>query len=173
MQIIVARSNWLIPSKENLGVSSTENYGFTPLWALQRHFYGFDADKDVRAALSKIPTSGVTVLENLSPKLFIVEQTKDPQRLKELALALVQTADEYSVEHLLVCSFVDLRSKLDLSIIESIFKGFLSYCNAQNIEAVTVQFSSNENYHKARAVLSRIKYDSIQEKYKSDDADVF
>jgi hypothetical protein len=121
-------------------------------------------------ALSQPSASGITVLENLSPKLFIVEKTKNAERSNELAQALVQTADENNVQHLVVCSFVDLRSKLDLTLIGSIFEGFLNYRNAKNIETVTVQFSSDENHHKARAVLSRLKYEAIIKKYKRDEA---
>ena len=169
MKVIVARSNWRVPFRENLAISSTDNYhGFTPLRMLMRHCYGYDADKDVETALSKTPACGITVLGHLSPKLFIVEKTKDIQRLKELAHALVQAADDNQVQHLLVCSF-DSCFKLNPAIIEAVIDGFLNFGDARAIQRVTIPLSSEDNYHKARDVLSRLQYNTIMKKYKRDE----
>ncbi len=170
MKVIVARSNWRVPFRENLAISSTDNYhGFTPLRMLMRHCYGHDADKDVETALLQTPASGITILGHLSPKLFIVEKTKDIQRLKELAHALVQAADDNQVQHLLVCSF-DSCFKLNPAIIEAVFGGFLNFCDGKAVQRITVPLSSEDNYHKARAVLSRLQYDAVKEKYKRNGA---
>jgi hypothetical protein len=169
MKVIVARSNCTVPFGENLAISSTDNYhGFTPLRMLMRHCYGHDADKDVETAISQNPASGVTVLGHLSPKLFIVEKTKDIQRLKELAHALVQAADDNQVQHLLVCSF-DSCFKLNPAIMEAVFDGFLNFCDGKAMQRITVPLSNEDNYHKARAVLSRVRYDTVIKKYKREE----
>jgi hypothetical protein len=170
MKVIIARSNWRVPFRENLAISSTDNYhGFTPLRMLMRHCYKRDADKDVEIALSQTPASGITVLGHLSPKLFIVEKTKDIHRLKELAHALVQAADDNQVQHLLVCSFDEFRLKLNPAIIEAVIDGFLNFGDARAIQRVTIPLSSEDNYHKARDVLSRLQYNTIMKKYKRDE----
>jgi hypothetical protein len=62
MKVIVARSNWRVPFRENLAISSTDNYHrFTPLRMLMNSCYGHDADKDVEAAHR--PSSAISQFE--------------------------------------------------------------------------------------------------------------
>jgi hypothetical protein len=52
---------------------------------------------------------------------------------------------------------------------EAVFDGFLNFCDGRAMQRITVPLSNEDNYHKAREVLSRVRYDTVIKKYKRDE----
>ena len=149
-------------------IAATSNWGFTPLWSLARELYRFDIDEIIKDAIEKMPLNGINSILEVSPKLFLVEKSKDPVRMQFLAKELVSTADQLTVEHLVIDSFRMLSTKIKADVLIPVMKAFVGL-ETKNLKKIYI-FVEKKNFTIAVYALSEIypeidPYRYLQEHY--------
>ena len=149
-------------------IAATSNWGFTPLWSLARELYDFEIDEIIKNAIEKMPSNGINSILKVSPKLFLVEKSKDPVRMQFLAKELVSTADQLTVEHLVIDSFRMLTTELRTDILIPIMKAFVEF-ETKNLKKIYI-FVEKKNFSIVVHALAEIypkldPYRYLQRKY--------
>ncbi len=135
-------------------IAATSNWGFTPLWSLARELYHFDIDEIIKIAIEKMPSNGINSILEVSPKLFLVEKSKDPDRMQFLAKELVSTADQLTVEHLVIDSFRMLSTKIKADVLIPVMKSFVGL-ETKNLKKIYI-FVEKKNFSIAVHALAEI-----------------
>ena len=135
--------------KKRWAISATLNFGFTPMWGLCGDLYGGVPDQ-VRDFCQSDDGQGVYGFMDLSPPLFIVQRTKDPERIYALSRELVAAAEAAEIDVLVLDHFRSIRSKnLNPNIMLPLIAGLKS-AKTKHLREIHIFVESSRRYEMAQ-----------------------